>query len=221
MIKIDDLPLQTRAVAYVYDGWAASYDRDVTDFSTYEAHRMVSAAARAFAPPSVSRILDLATGTGFVLQDLKTAFSAASLTGLDISRNMLDKAREKYLTRDLQQCDIESQIWPVENGAADIITCAGALSMIGNLDHLLDETARTLNKGGVASMSFFIRNDFRKGPMQLSEPNRFKTYARQPDEMAQALETRGFKLLAPIEPFTGFAGSTFRETLGLAAFTHG
>lgn len=208
----------SKAVEYMYDGWASSYHR-INEFTSYTADEVVAETARECAPAFVGGILDLATGTGFVLTRLRTSFNGAALTGLDLSGGMLCEAHGKIGGARLEQCNIETQQWPVPARSVDLVTCAGALSMIGNMDHVMDECRRVMAPGAAAVMSFQIRTDFMKGmaAMQMAACG-FPTFRRNEKEMAGIVRDAGFEMLRPVRTFTGYKGPTFSETHGVIAF---
>ncbi|PZQ48646.1 MAG: hypothetical protein DI551_01370 [Micavibrio aeruginosavorus] len=214
----DNFSEQALSTAYHYDSWANSYDRDVSEEFSYEAHKKVAEAVREYACADAINILDLGTGTGLVLQELKPAFSKASMTGLDASIQMLDKQRSKYLGTRLQHCDIGSNDWPVPENHFDIVTCAGTLSLIPDLNHVLDQTRKAARTGATIAMSFLIGTEQRKDHFLAEIFDGTRIYQRTPSEMRQAVEKHGFKVHKTPDIFIGYAGQTFREYHGVIAF---
>lgn len=210
---------QAKLVAYDYDSWARSYDSSLSEHFTYEAHRKVAQAARLHAGPEAMHILDLATGTGLVLQELKPAFARATMTGLDASRNMLEQQRGKGLGSTLIHCDLQAGEWNIKKNHFDVITCAGALSLIKDLDHFLDQTRRAAATGATLAFSFLVGSEKRKDHICLEKYNGIRIYERSVEDMSVAVERHGFRLLDTPECFTGYAGRTFRETHAVIAFT--
>lgn len=208
----------SNAVALTYDSWAATYD-DINEFTSYTAHEVVADLAQKHAPGSVGSILDLATGTGFVLNRLRETFRAVSMTGLDISKNMLEQARKNTPGSTFAVCNMETQQWPVPKDSIDLVTCAGALSMIGNMDHVMDECRRVMAPNAAAVMSFQIRTDFSKGMgFVRSAASSFPTFCRTPEEMEAIVLKHGFTPTESQQPFSGYKGHTFHETHGAIAF---
>lgn len=209
------------AIIREYARWAPTYNRlfHEGDPNNYSAAEMVATiAAESKADKKINRILDLATGTGAVLKTLSPVFKNASLTGLDISEPMMQQARDAGLDGQLLLCDIEAMRWPVIDKSVDLVTCAGALSMVKDLDHVLKETDRTLKQDGVAVMSFLINTIQAKG-IWMYAAGQFPTIKRTPAMMEEAVRNAGFTPLKPIQDFIGYSGPQFQETHGVIAFT--
>lgn len=219
--EFQSLSDEARAIAMMYASWAPTYDRmlEGVDINRYEAADVVARTAiELTGSGDVPNILDLATGTGAVLRQLRTSFRHAAMTGLDISDRMMEKARMSGAgIKNLKFCDIEKMRWPVANDSMDLITCAGALSMIGDLGHVMNETKRTLKPDGIAVMSFLIAS--RKDKGDFGTYSGFRTYQRYPYEMEQAIEQAGLKVVKRTDGFVGFSGRSFQETHGVIAFS--
>jgi ubiquinone/menaquinone biosynthesis C-methylase UbiE len=214
------LSSEAMAIARMYASWAPTYNRilDGEDIDKYTAADKVAEAVRSLiTPDKVSSILDLATGTGAVVIKLRDKFKTATATGLDISEPMMDRSLFTGARLKTMVCDIERMQWPVPDQSADLITCAGALSMIGDLDHVLKETDRTLTSGGLVVMSFLVASQ--KGMATMSPSYGFRTYKRSVEEMENIVQAAGFKTIGNSETFIGFSGPQFRETHSLIAFT--
>lgn len=214
------LSKEATAIAVMYASWAPTYHRLVegTDIYKYTAaHEVAGAVKKIRTGDDVTNILDLATGTGAVVEQLRSNFKNAAALGLDISEAMMEKSRFSGIRLNTALCDIERMQWPVADKSVDVITCAGALSMIFNLDHVLEETHRTLKDGGHAVMSFHISTFQNKG--NLNAYQGFKTFKRTTNEMEDMVEKAGFTLALPTHTFEGYSGTHFKETHGLIAFT--
>lgn len=206
---------QAQKVAYMYDSWSRAYDNDVQNHFKYKTPRKVVEAVLRHAPKNTTHILDLATGTGLVLEGLSNSFGKATLIGLDISERMMEECHQKLLGAKLQQCDIEAEQWPVEDNSMDVVSCAGALGLVSDMDHVLGETRRTLKQGGIAAMSFQIFNV--KGGW--GDGSGIKIYKRRSDEMEQLVRQAGFRVVEPVQEFTGFETSQTAELHGVISFT--
>ena len=104
--------------------------------------------------PARARLLDVATGTGDV------AFLAAgaghAVIGLDLSEQMLVKAREKDPTGNIRWMNGSADRLPFSDRSFDCITSAFALrNLRGCLDAAFQENFRVLRNGGkVLHMDF-------------------------------------------------------------------
>lgn len=118
---------------------------------------------------SPARILEIGCGTGKNLIALAEAFPSASITGLDLSADMLDRARAKTAPHaDRIELLHRPYDGPVsdEDGKFDLIVISYALSMINpGYDAVIALCRRDLSEGGVIAVVDFHEtrwNWFRK-----------------------------------------------------------
>lgn len=94
------------------------------------------------------KILDVGTGTGFLA--LLFAEMGHSVTGIDISRGMLEKARynagKLKLTVDFMHCDAENL--PFEDGTFDVVINRHLLWTLPSPGIAIDEWSRAVKSGG-------------------------------------------------------------------------
>src|SRR5262245_50929229 len=91
------------------------------------------------------RALDAGCGTGFQAAILDGMGYAVH--GVDLSRELLGRAREKLLRAPLVQGDLEDL--PYRDGSFDAVTCCGStLSYLGDAGRALAEIARVLRPDG-------------------------------------------------------------------------
>jgi asparagine synthase (glutamine-hydrolysing) len=89
----------------LYKDWADTYDADHEAIGFF-GHRAAAQALARYTPfPEVAPVLDAGCGTGAAGEALR-ALGFRNLTGVDLSRDMLDRAREKGLYRQLDQADL-------------------------------------------------------------------------------------------------------------------
>lgn len=99
----------------------------------------------------ISHLLDLATGTGDQIVSILKEFPEAkfTITGVDMSRDMLELAKQKILSSDRVQfmlCDAATL--PFEDGSIDCITVSFGVRNFINLHHCLSEMFRMLTQNG-------------------------------------------------------------------------
>jgi len=103
------------------------------------------------------KMLDLATGTGVIPRKvISEQLNNGPVHGLDITRSMLLRAREKAAAAQIQDrmplvCASAMEI-PYANGSFDLITCALATHHM-DVSRLLFETHRVLCEEGMLSMA--------------------------------------------------------------------
>ncbi len=106
-----------------------------------------------------ARILEIGCGTGKNLVTLAEAFPSARITGLDLSSDMLDRARAKTASF-ADRVDLLHRPYdgPVsdESGKFDLIVISYALSMINpGFDEVIALCRRDLGEGGVIAVVDF------------------------------------------------------------------
>ncbi|MDD5091850.1 MAG: methyltransferase domain-containing protein [Candidatus Wallbacteria bacterium] len=138
-----------------YDTVSATYNR------TWEARmgkHTQSMLDRVIAQPG-SRILDLACGTGFVLECQAKKLSPAEMIGIDCSKGMLELARERLSEKCrewsgrfiLSHGDMLEEIRKLPDAHFDVVTCCWAMSY-SRPDALMREISRVLKSGGMAGI---------------------------------------------------------------------
>lgn len=99
----------------------------------------------------ISHLLDIATGTGDQIISILKEFPKAkfTITGVDMSRDMLELAKQKIPFSDrvkFMLCDAGSL--PYEDASIDCITISFGVRNFINLHHCLSEMRRMLTKNG-------------------------------------------------------------------------
>jgi demethylmenaquinone methyltransferase/2-methoxy-6-polyprenyl-1,4-benzoquinol methylase len=111
-------------------------------------------------PYSPKQILDVATGTGdLAITALK--LQPESITGVDLSENMLAKAAEKIRSRKLEQrihlIKGDSEQLPFDSNKFDAVTVGFGVRNFENLQRGILEIHRVLKPGGVLAVLEFSR----------------------------------------------------------------
>jgi len=137
-----------RKLAPVYDRRWASY------VAKSQAHSI--AAIEDF--DSRDSLLDVACGTGTMLQTLHECYPQARLAGCDISPEMLTVARRKLGSGiSLKECPAEALDYP--DNAFQLVTCNSALHYFPDASAALREMHRVLKPGGQLILTDWC-NDF-------------------------------------------------------------
>ncbi len=101
---------------------------------------------------SPTNILDMATGTGDLAIAMARAIPQAHVTGVDLSKGMLEVAQQKIEQLALsERISLEqgaAETLRVESGTMDVVTAAFGVRNFENLELGLSEMARTLRSGG-------------------------------------------------------------------------
>ena len=130
-----------------YREFADLYDRDYADRMGYIYPAMLAAIYKQYAGIGDTPVADIGCGTGLVAEALKSVDPTMNPTieieidGIDISTEMLDKARSKNLYRDLLQADLTETTSALPTNYGCIVS-AGTFTF-GHLGpHLLPEILR-------------------------------------------------------------------------------
>lgn len=135
------------SIKKAYNIWANQYDtnknrtRDLDKTATIET----------LSKYDFESVLELGCGTGKNTTWLLS--KAKQIIGLDFSKEMLNKAKEKIADERVifKRIDL-SESWKIENNFADLITCSLTLEHIKNLNHIFNQARLKLKKNGL----FFI-----------------------------------------------------------------
>lgn len=130
-------------VQHAYDNWASQYD--TSQNKTRDLEGQVLRLTLENIP--FGNCLEIGCGTGKNTMWLVT--KANRITSVDISEEMLVKAREKIRSEPVHfiQADIRND-WTCTVEKYDLVSFSLMLEHIENLDHIFHETARLLNAGG-------------------------------------------------------------------------
>jgi demethylmenaquinone methyltransferase/2-methoxy-6-polyprenyl-1,4-benzoquinol methylase len=131
-------------VRAMFDRIARVYDRMNSIMTAGMHHRWRARAADLTHVGADSRALDVATGTGDLAVEL--ARRGASVTGLDFSERMLERARRKSDAIEWVRGDVLAL--PFEDAAFDSATIGFGIRNVDDLDAGLRELARVLRPGG-------------------------------------------------------------------------
>jgi ubiquinone/menaquinone biosynthesis C-methylase UbiE len=94
------------------------------------------------------RILDVACGTGELERRLFARWPRLKITGVDLSPEMLARAREKQLRGDVFWMEGDASNLTAVNGPFDILICANSFHCFPEPAHCLEEFRRNLTPGG-------------------------------------------------------------------------
>ena len=141
---------QYRFVAWFYDGWGKLTEEKA-------ANRLLSLAA----PADGSQVLEVAVGTGRLFAEIAARNPSGHLEGIDLSRDMLKRARERIERRvihaswRLQEAD--AYHLPFEDGSFDYLFNAYMLDLLPLEDFpiLLREFWRVLKPQGKLALANF------------------------------------------------------------------
>ena len=141
-----------------YDQWARDYDRDLDrEFGYVGPERTAEVFARHV--PRGDRVLDAGAGTGLVGAILYR-MGYRNLVGIDLSRGMLEEAREKNVYRELRQMVLGERL-DFATSSFDAVISVGVLTVGHAPASSLEELVRITRPGGC--LVFTLRPDVYEG----------------------------------------------------------
>lgn len=143
-------------------------------------------ATQDFAATSLNA-LDLGCGTGLIGDVLRPY--ARVLTGVDLSRAMLDQSNAKQIYHHLHHSDI-AEFLRSSAGQYDIVTCMDTFIYIGRLETICALIYQKLKIGGLLLFSTEKLTEFSGFRLNLSG-----RYSHHPDYLTNILNDTGFKVM--------------------------
>jgi methanogen homoaconitase small subunit len=154
------------------------------------------------APGGSDKVLDVATGNGFLAFEFAKRVSGANVTGCDMTRDMLLVAesiqRERGIRNlDFRVMDVESLGF--EDGSFDTVSCRFAFHHFTNPGKAVSEMARVCKTGGKIvlvdglSSEDATKSEYHNRIEQLRDPSHVRLYS-QP-ELAGMLQDAGLKVI--------------------------
>ncbi|HEX2901110.1 MAG TPA: class I SAM-dependent methyltransferase [Bacteroidia bacterium] len=133
-----------------YDEWSAIYDTNLNKTRDLEA----VAARKMLAPITFRHVLEIGAGTG--KNTVWYLGLASRIIAVDLSAEMLAKAKEKIGTQHNPECMVEfvqadiTQPWAFGEACHDLVSFSLMLEHIADLDPVFEEVAKALMVGGHA-----------------------------------------------------------------------
>ena len=145
-----------------------------------------------------SRILEIATGTGII--SLEIAAGVNEITALDISPDMIAKAKKKAEKREVRNIDFsvqDARFLPYDKETFDVVIIANALHVMPEPEKVLCEINRVIKKGGYLIAPTFIHAQNKKSAIlsRLMSVTGFKAYHKWSlGSYCSFLEENGFEI---------------------------
>jgi len=140
-------------VEQLFDQYAQKFDSHLVGVLAYSVPEKLVELLRPYAASQGERwvVLDLGCGTG--LSGLAIAPYTKKLVGVDISSNMLEKARERNLYDRLEHLELLAMMQQEKDSAYDLVFAADVFVYLGRLDDLIEQAKRLLRPGGLFAFS--------------------------------------------------------------------
>lgn len=130
-------------VANLFDGYAENFEEHLVESLEYDTPRFLQATLSKVVPhlAHFSAALDLGCGTG--LCGVAFRDSVGSIDGLDISKKMVEKSREKEIYRNLWSGDVLDVLTSVEE-KYQLVIAADVFVYIGNLEPVFNQLVQRM-----------------------------------------------------------------------------
>jgi SAM-dependent methyltransferase len=175
----DSALLQQRLWSADPEAWAL--------FSEPHNRPLFDAVLRAAGVTDGTRLLDIACGTGLLLQ--LAAAEGASVTGVDVSEAMLGVARERLPEADLRLLDL--QRLPFSDDSFDAVTGVNAFQFAEDPVAAIAEAARVLRPGGRLAVGMFAEPERSQSTAVHEAMAVLSPPARETDHQPYALSAPG------------------------------
>ena len=152
------------------------------------------------APSDTDRLLDVATGTGFLAFEF--ANHVLEVIGIDFTDEMLAIAKQCKADNGVKNVVFESadvESLPFEDNSFDIVSCRFALHHFMHPEKAISEMTRVLKNGGklvlsdITSSEDITKSEYQNEMETIRDPSHVKHY--RPSEIKQMLNDRGFEIL--------------------------
>ncbi len=146
--------LEDEGMVEFYRKWAEEYDHEMLDKLGYTSPASIAGILLEQLPDTEAEVLDLGCGTGLTCL-LLAEHGYSRLDGIDISKEMLQVARERGIYRDLLAADLNQPL-QFESASYDGIISSGTFTHGHVGPEPLDEVFRVLRPGGILACTVHL-----------------------------------------------------------------
>jgi len=185
-----------RAIQHIYKNFAPSYEERMLDDLKYAGpQRLEEAVNAAMESRGGLAVLDLGCGSG--LAGMTFRKYAASLTGIDLSPEMIELSRARQIYDRLELAEITEWL-AADTAQYDLIVSCDCLIYFGDLTAIASAALRRLKPGGVFAFSM---ERGARAPFHLTDTGR---YSHHPDHVRAAALACGAQVAQLNESFLRF-----------------
>ena len=174
-------------VEALFDQYAPTFDTSLVDKLGYRVPDLMLGAIRVQGDRRFGAALDLGCGTGLMGERLRPLVE--TLSGCDISAEMLKKAQAKGVYDRLIKTDLQAPALPLDR--VDLVTAADVFMYVGKLDQTFDAIADALEAGGLFAFSVEAHDGEEDYVLRAS-----RRYAHSEGYIDGLLDARGLTLLS-------------------------
>lgn len=139
-----------RFVTNLFDNYAENFEHDLVKNLNYHSPEVLAGTIKRYAPSSSLDILDLGCGTGLMGNLLRPL--AKTLTGIDLSTNMLEKARQRRIYDHLLCGDL-TEFLRTQQQAFDLAVATDVFIYVGDLAPVFPALRQALRTDGLFCFS--------------------------------------------------------------------
>ena len=181
-----------RCLEQLYSRFAAFYDENMVDELSYCApERLYDGINGHLEGRDTLDVLDLGCGTG--LSGATWRHRARRLVGIDLSADMVERARQRGIYDALERSEITAWLAQATCGPFHLIVACDSLIYFGDLAQVVVPAARHLGPSGL--LAFTVERGERH-PFRLSDSGRF---THHPDHVSAVVAAAGLTLLSLTE----------------------
>ena len=176
-----------------YRRYAPEYDQQYARYTAGTLGKAVS-----LLPESARTLLDVACGTGALAAAVRERGCEMAITGIDISPDMLERARERFKHEDgVDFRTGTAEHLPVDDRAFDALTCNNAFHLVQDAAAALREFHRVLKPGGRAVIVDWCRDapQMKAMAIGLKLTDRQVRRIRTLDGLTSLLQEHGFSVM--------------------------
>jgi predicted TPR repeat methyltransferase len=140
----------TRFVMNLFDSYADNFEHDLVENLNYRSPEVLAGTIKRYAPSPGLDVLDLGCGTGLMGNLLRPL--ARTLIGVDLSQNMLDKARQRQIY-DRLVCDELTAFLQTHDQSSDLAVATDVFIYVGDLGPVFPAVRRALRPRGLFCFS--------------------------------------------------------------------
>jgi predicted TPR repeat methyltransferase len=140
----------TRFVTTLFDTYADNFEHDLVENLKYHSPEVLADTIKRYASSNMLDTLDLGCGTGLMGNLLRPR--SRTLTGVDLSANMLEKARQRQIYDHLFCSDL-IQFLHTQDQLFDLAVATDVFVYVGDLSPVFPAVRRSLNEGGLFCFS--------------------------------------------------------------------